>query len=156
MEIDSRLIENPHLWSVYGKTVSIPADEKQVNKDWRAAQEEALIYTFFNMFEAVYDFHRHLGFYEQSGDADQENKDALEEFIKSLFNKLSKRTLSAERKNADQEYKDAWETFVRDFFNKLCPRSKSIFSARQDYYSKSFRDWVSACGETTRQVSSKQ
>lgn len=70
MDIDSRLIERPYLWTVYGhRPEAIEGKDdalKQLltdTKNYRELQEDALMYAFFNMFEAVFDFHRHLGFF---------------------------------------------------------------------------------------------
>jgi hypothetical protein len=70
MDIDGRLIERPYLWSVYGEKVEAVAGKEEAleqllttTTNYRELQEDALMCAFFNMFEAVYDFHRHLGFF---------------------------------------------------------------------------------------------
>jgi hypothetical protein len=135
MDIDSRLIERPHLWTVYGeKPEAIEGKEEALKqlltdtKNYRELQEDALMYAFFNMFEAVFDFHRHLGFF------------GWRRVPREIVSKLM---FWSDRRRTDKEYKESWDRFANDFFNdKTGRRSWKLFGRQKKLYSKSFQDWV--------------
>src|SRR5437899_1345325 len=135
MDIDSRLIERPYLWTVYGqKLEAAEGDEEALKqlltktKNYRELQEDSLMYAFFNMFEAVFDFHRHLGFI------------GWRRIPRAIVSKIM---FWSDRRKADKEYKESWDAFAKDFFSdKEGRRSWTLFERQQRLYSESFKDWV--------------
>ena len=149
MDIDSRLIERPYLWSVYGQKVEAVDGKEDVLEEllanttnYRELQEDALMYAFFNMFEAVFDFHRHLGFF------------SWRRIPRAIVSKLM---FWSDRRRTDKEYKESWDRFANDFFSdKENRRSWKLFARQKNLYSKSFQDWVQKVHEkaTTVQTAS--
>ncbi len=141
MDIDSRLIERPYLWTVYGQQPEAVAGKERAleqlltdTKNYRELQEDSLMYAFFNMFEAVFDFHRHLGFFGRS-----------QKWRRIPGAIVSKIMFWSDRRKADQEYKESWDRFADDFFSdKEGRRSWKLFERQQRLYSASFKDWVTS------------
>jgi hypothetical protein len=141
MEIDSRLIERPYLWTVYGYEVAPAVGKEEALKkllseteNYRELQEDALMYAFFNMFEAVFDFHTHLGFF------------GWRRIPRAI---LSKVMFWSDRRRSDKEYKDSWDRFANDFFSdKKGRRSWELFHRQKNLYSKSFQEWVAKVRES--------
>jgi len=130
MDIDTRLIERPYLWTVFGKMLETEAGaERALNdlldktKNYRELQEDSLMYAFFNMFEAVFDFHRHLGFFG------------------GRRRIISKMIFSSDRRRTDKEYMESWDKFAEDFFREG-RRPWKLFNEQKEFYSKSFQEWV--------------
>jgi hypothetical protein len=140
MDIDSRLIERPYLWTVYGqKLQAVPGKEEELEqlltntKNYRELQEDSLMYAFFNMFEAVFDFHRHLGFF------------GWRRIPRAIVSRIM---FWSDRRIADNEYKESWDRFANDFFSdKEDRRSWKLFERQNKLYSKSFQDWVTRVHE---------
>jgi hypothetical protein len=134
MDVDSRLIERPWLWSIYRNRLEAKEGDEEklkqimdITKNYRELQEDAMLYLFFNMFEAVHDFHQHLGFdYSKDGSR------------KGLFDFLPYKA----RRKADLEYKQSWDRFAQDFFcGDGGERAWTTFEAHRHLYSDSFRTW---------------
>jgi hypothetical protein len=140
MDIDSRLIERPYLWTVYGQKLEAVAGREETlekllsnTKNYRELQEDSLMYAFFNMFEAVFDFHRHLGFF------------GWRQIPRVIVSKI---LFWSDRRRADREYKESWDRFANDFFSdREGRRSWKLFERQQNLYSKSFQDWVTKVHE---------
>jgi len=138
IDVDSRLIERPWLWSIYRKRLEAKEGDEQTlkqvmdsTKNYRELQEDAMLYLFFNMFEAVHDFHQHLGF-----------DDSKNDYRKGLLDFLPSR--AAQRK-ADLEYKESWDRFALDFFSgENGGRAWTTFEMHKYLYSTSFQEWVEA------------
>lgn len=135
MDIDKELIGRPYLWTVYGQNPE-PAEGmeeklKQLlteTKNYRGLQEDALMYAFFNMFEAVFDFHRHLGFY------------GWRRIPRAVASKLM---FWSDRRKSDQEHKESWDRFATDFFSEEeGRRSWKLFTRQRDLYTVTFQKWV--------------
>jgi len=133
MDIDNQLIGRPYLWAIYGHALTPSSEDKKeelerlmaITADYRTLQEDALMYACFNMFEAVYDFHRHLGFFR---------------WHKRIVSRLM---FWSDRRKADQEYKDSWDRFAKDFFSADGGRrSWELFQRQRNLYSESFQRWV--------------
>lgn len=152
MDIDKELIARPYLWTVYGQNPE-PAEGMEeklgglltATKNYRELQENALMYAFFNMFEAVYEFHRHLGFY------------GWRQIPRWIGSRLM---FWSDRRKVDEEHKESWDRFAADFFSdEKGRRSWELFDKQKRLYTVSFYDWVekrykrrSAAPEITRSM----
>jgi hypothetical protein len=135
MDIDKELIARPYLWTVYGQNPGPPEGMEEKlkqlltdTKNYRELQEDALMYAFFNMFEAVFEFHGHLGFYGWR---------RIPRWV------ASKLMFWSGRRKADQEHKESWDRFATDFFSEdEGRRSWKLFARQRDLYTVSFQKWV--------------
>ncbi len=118
IDIDKIYIERPTLWRIYADEYqNLPepgSDEAKASAGdpWEPARRRGLIYLYLNMFDAAYDFDRHLN-----------------------WRNLSRRTAS------DREYLESWTVFVRDFFARS-PEAFKLMNASKDIYSKGFVEFV--------------
>jgi hypothetical protein len=118
IDIDKIYIERPTLWRIYADEYqNLPepgSDEAKASAadPWEPARRRGLIYLYLNMFDAAYDFDRHLN-----------------------WRNLSRRTAS------DREYLESWTVFVRDFFARS-PEAFKLMNASKDIYSKGFVEFV--------------
>jgi hypothetical protein len=135
MDIDKELIQRPYLWTVYGQNPE-PAEGMEeklkdlltATRNYRELQEDALMYAFFNMFEAVYEFHRHLGLY------------GWRRIPRAIASKLM---FWSDRRKVDEEHKESWDRFATDFFSdEKGRRSWKLFNRQRNLYTVSFQEWV--------------
>jgi len=111
IDIDKIYVERPTLWRIYqGEFNSLP--EPVPVDHWERARRRGLIYLYLNMFEAAYDFDRHLN-----------------------WRNLNWRTKS------DKEYLDSWAVFVKDFFARS-PEAVEVMQTNREIYSKGFVAFV--------------
>jgi hypothetical protein len=103
LEINRIVIEHPELYCIFPGERDMPRER---------VQSYALISLFFNMFDAVFDFERHLN-----------------------IGNLNWRT------RADRENFEAWEATIRDFF-KEAPEAKHDWHKDRHVYNKAFVEWV--------------
>jgi hypothetical protein len=111
IDIDKIYVERPTLWRIYENEFSSLPEPDPVDH-WEKARRRGLIYLYLNMFEAAYDFDRHLN-----------------------WRNLNWRTQS------DREYLDSWAAFVKDFFARS-PEAVELMQTSKEIYSKGFVEFV--------------
>jgi hypothetical protein len=118
VDIDKIYVERPTLWRIYdnefpGMPESSPADP------WEPARRRGLIYLYLNMFDAAYDFDRHLN-----------------------WRNLNRRTQS------DREYLDSWKIYIKEFFERSTEAAE-VMRCSRDIYSKGFVQFIEEARKPT-------
>lgn len=112
IDIDKIYVERPSLWRIYKDQYPGLPLPKDTAEEWEPARRKGLIFLYLNMFDAFYDFDRHL-----------------------KWRYLSFKTRS------DKEYRRSWIVFIAEFFES-CPEAMDLLSQSTRIYSEGFVEFI--------------